>query len=157
VLVNPRVIWRSKQLELFCEGCLSFNTVVVAVRRAFAVRVVGYDVSGNELEFQCEDFEASLMQHEVDHLDGILTLHRADHAPALPRSSSPPAAVRSERRFGTAETPLTELARVVHRRHDPAGAAHGSSSWRQASAPPTGVTYTSAAKFKHTCCNPNSR
>jgi peptide deformylase len=80
VLVNPRVAWRSKHLELFTEGCLSFNSVLVAVRRPFAVRVVGYDVDGNEREFECEDFEASLMQHEIDHLDGILTLHRA--APA---------------------------------------------------------------------------
>ncbi len=43
VLVNPRVAWRSKHLELFTEGCLSFNAVLVAVRRPFAVRVVGYD------------------------------------------------------------------------------------------------------------------
>jgi peptide deformylase len=80
VLVNPRVIWQSSQLALFTEGCLSFNTVAVDVRRPFAVRVAGYDVDGHECEFECEDFAASLMQHEIDHLDGILTLHRA--APA---------------------------------------------------------------------------
>jgi peptide deformylase len=80
VLVNPRVVWRSKHLELFTEGCLSFNSVLVAVRRPFAVRVIGYDVYGNEREFECEDFGASLMQHEIDHLDGILTLHRAEPA-----------------------------------------------------------------------------
>lgn len=78
VLVNPRVVWRSKDLELFTEGCLSFNSVLVAVRRPSAVRVVGYDLDGNEREFECEDFGASLMQHEIDHLDGILTLHRAE-------------------------------------------------------------------------------
>jgi len=80
VLVNPRVVWRSKQQALFTEGCLSFNTVAVAVRRPFAVRVVGFDVDGNERELECEDFSASLVQHEIDHLDGILTLHRADPA-----------------------------------------------------------------------------
>ena len=80
VLVNPRIVWRSKQLELFNEACLSFSSVLVAVRRPFAVLVVGYDVDGNEREFECEDFGASLMQHEVDHLDGILTLHRAEPA-----------------------------------------------------------------------------
>jgi peptide deformylase len=80
VLVNPRVVWRSTQLELFTEGCLSFNSVLVAVRRPFAIRVVGYDVYGNERELEYEDFGASLMQHEIDHLDGILTLHRAEPA-----------------------------------------------------------------------------
>ena len=78
VLVNPRVVWRSRELALFTEGCLSFNSVLVSVRRPFAVRVAGYDVAGNERELDCEDFEASLMQHEIDHLDGILTLHRAE-------------------------------------------------------------------------------
>jgi peptide deformylase len=80
VLVNPRVVWRSREQELFEEGCLSFNAVLVAVRRPVAVRVVGYDVEGGEREFECEGFGASLMQHEIDHLDGILTLHRAEPA-----------------------------------------------------------------------------
>lgn len=80
VLVNPVVVWRSDRIETFLEGCLSFNTVVVPVRRPFAVRVTGFDLYGNPLEFECEDFSASLMQHEIDHLDGILTLHRADRA-----------------------------------------------------------------------------
>jgi len=80
VVVNPHVIWRSEQLATFVEGCLSFNTVAVKVRRPFAVRVAGFDVYGNYVEFECEDFAASLMQHEINHLDGILTLHRADRA-----------------------------------------------------------------------------
>ncbi len=50
------------------------------MQRPFAVRVDGYDVYGKEIEFECEGFSASLMQHEIDHLDGILTLHRADRA-----------------------------------------------------------------------------
>jgi peptide deformylase len=78
VLVNPRVVWRSGEQELFHEGCLSFNSVLVAVRRPVAVRVVGFDVDGGECELECEGFGASLMQHEIDHLDGILTLHRAE-------------------------------------------------------------------------------
>ena len=58
VLVNPRVVWRSEQVETFVEGCLSFNTVAVAVRRPFAVRVGGFDVYGNRVELECEDFSA---------------------------------------------------------------------------------------------------
>ena len=78
VLVNPRVVWHSHELAVFNEGCLSFDSVLVAVRRPFAVRVTGYDVNGNARELEAEDFEASLLQHEIDHLNGILTLHRAD-------------------------------------------------------------------------------
>ena len=78
VLVNPRIVWRSREHAVFTEGCLSFDSVVVAVRRPYAVRVVGYDVDGGARELECEDFGASLLQHEIDHLDGILTLHRAE-------------------------------------------------------------------------------
>jgi len=77
VLVNPRVVWRSDHVETFLEGCLSFSTVAVPVRRPFAVRITGFDIYGNPIQLACEDFSASLMQHEIDHLDGILTLHRA--------------------------------------------------------------------------------
>jgi peptide deformylase len=80
VLVNPRVVWRSREFELFYEGCLSFSSVVVAVRRPVAVQVAGFDAEGNACELECEGFQASLMQHEIDHLDGILTLHRAEPA-----------------------------------------------------------------------------
>lgn len=80
VLVNPRIVWRSRHAETFTEGCLSFNTVLVAVRRPASVRVAGYDVDGNARELECADFAASLMQHEIDHLNGILTLHRAEAA-----------------------------------------------------------------------------
>jgi peptide deformylase len=78
VLVNPRIEWRSERVETFIEGCLSFNTIAVAVSRPYAVRVAGFDVNGAAVELACKDFAASLMQHEIDHLDGILTLRRAD-------------------------------------------------------------------------------
>jgi peptide deformylase len=80
VLVNPRVTWRSREQAVFEEGCLSFRSVLVAVRRPYAVRVAGFDVGGTPRELECEDFQASLMQHEIDHLDGILTLDRAEPA-----------------------------------------------------------------------------
>jgi peptide deformylase len=80
VLVNPRVVWQSQELVQFTESCLSFNTVAVEVQRPVAVRVAGYDVGGEEREIAGEGFPASLLQHEIDHLDGILTLHRAEPA-----------------------------------------------------------------------------
>jgi peptide deformylase len=81
VLINPEVVWQSPETVLFPEACLSFNSIWVAVRRPYAVRVTGLDPDGNPRELECEGFEASLLQHEIDHLDGLLTLDRA--APAV--------------------------------------------------------------------------
>ena len=79
-LVNPRIVARSEQTELFAEGCLSFLAVTVVVERPSAVRVAGEDLHGRAVVIDAEGFEASLFQHELDHLDGILTLHRAEPA-----------------------------------------------------------------------------
>jgi peptide deformylase len=76
-IVNPRVTARSLERELFHEGCLSFNTIAVAVERSSAVRVEGHDLDGRRKVLEVDGFGASLLQHEVDHLDGILTLDRA--------------------------------------------------------------------------------
>ena len=62
----------------FIEGCLSHNSVAVAVRRPASVHVRGQDVNGELREWECSEFAASLMQHEIDHLDGVLTLDRAE-------------------------------------------------------------------------------
>ena len=78
VLVNPRVVARSDETGLFAEGCLSFLAVTVAVERPSAVRVTGEDLDGRAVTIEAEGFEASLLQHEIDHLDGILTLDRAE-------------------------------------------------------------------------------
>ena len=77
VLVNPRLIARSREREQFHEGCLSFNTIAVAVERSSAVQVEGYDLDGRQRVLEVDGFGASLLQHEIDHLDGILTLDRA--------------------------------------------------------------------------------
>jgi peptide deformylase len=76
-LVNPRVAGRSTETAVFPEGCLSFNSVTVRVERAVAVRVEGQDLDGRFRAIEAEGFAASLVQHEIDHLDGILTLDRA--------------------------------------------------------------------------------
>lgn len=77
-LVNPRVVARSAEHETFYEGCLSFMAVTVAVRRPAAVRVEAVGLDGQPLAIEAEGGLASLLQHEIDHLDGILTLDRAD-------------------------------------------------------------------------------
>lgn len=78
VIINPSILDTADGLTTFVEGCLSFNAVAVAVRRPAWVRVGGRDIFGDLREFECSGFAASLMQHEIDHLDGVLTLDRAD-------------------------------------------------------------------------------
>jgi peptide deformylase len=75
-LVNPELTWISEELEVAEEGCLSLPGVHVEVERPARVRVRAYDPSGEPLELEAEGLEARVIQHEVDHLDGILILDR---------------------------------------------------------------------------------
>ncbi len=76
VLVNPVLDWVSEERESAEEGCLSLPHVHVEVERPARVRVRGRDVTGKELEIEAEGLEARVIQHEIDHLDGILILDR---------------------------------------------------------------------------------
>ena len=76
VLVNPEIEWRSDELELAEEGCLSLPGVHVEVERNAAIRVRALDPAGHEIEVDAEGLEARVIQHEIDHLDGILVLDR---------------------------------------------------------------------------------
>ncbi|HEX8714002.1 MAG TPA: peptide deformylase [Solirubrobacteraceae bacterium] len=75
-LVNPVIEWRSDELETAEEGCLSLPGVHVAVERPARVRVHAQDVDGAQLEIEAEGLPARVIQHEVDHLDGVLILDR---------------------------------------------------------------------------------
>jgi len=75
-LVNPVIEWRSEELESAMEGCLSLPGVHVEVERAARVRVTAQDERGEPLEVEAEGLPARVIQHEVDHLDGILILDR---------------------------------------------------------------------------------
>jgi peptide deformylase len=76
VLVNPVIEWRSDELETAEEGCLSLPGVHVEVERAARVRVTAQDEHGKQLEIEADGLPARVIQHEVDHLDGILILDR---------------------------------------------------------------------------------
>ncbi len=75
-LVNPVLEWTSAETELFPEGCLSLPGVWVDVERPARVRVHASDVHGDPVRVEAEGFEASVLQHEMDHLDGTLILDR---------------------------------------------------------------------------------
>jgi peptide deformylase len=75
-LVNPVLEWTSEELEAGEEGCLSLPGVHVEVERHARLRVRGLDQAGEPLEIEAEGLEARVIQHEIDHLDGVLILDR---------------------------------------------------------------------------------
>ncbi len=75
-LVNPEIIWRSEETEVCEEGCLSVPDMRAEVERPASVRVKYLDYNGKECEILAEDFLAVAMQHELDHLDGVLYIDR---------------------------------------------------------------------------------
>jgi peptide deformylase len=76
VLVNPEIEWRSDDVELMEEGCLSLPGVGVEVERPIHVRVRASDERGAPLTIEASGLEARVIQHEIDHLDGVLILDR---------------------------------------------------------------------------------
>jgi peptide deformylase len=89
-LVNPRVVESSETLETADEGCLSLGaaTVVVGVERPDAIALEAVSPEGEELRIEAEGLTARVLQHELDHLDGVLIIDRAspeDRKEALAR------------------------------------------------------------------------
>jgi peptide deformylase len=76
ILVNPKLIWWSKALVERPEGCVNFDHVWGITQRSRSVRVSALDRSGNELELKLTGWPATLLQHEIDHLEGRLFIDR---------------------------------------------------------------------------------
>jgi peptide deformylase len=74
--VNPVTEWSSKDKEWAEEGCLSLPAVHVDVERPIHVRVRAQDEQGEEILVEASGLEARVIQHEMDHLDGVLILDR---------------------------------------------------------------------------------
>ena len=75
-LVNPQIEWSSGDEETLEEGCLSIPGVAVDVERPVHVRVRAQDETGAERVVEASGLEARVIQHEIDHLDGVLILDR---------------------------------------------------------------------------------
>ena len=75
-IVNPEIVERSEETEVSDEGCLSIQGITVPVERAFEVTIVGKDEDGNDVRYELEDYSARCVQHETDHLDGVLMIDR---------------------------------------------------------------------------------
>jgi peptide deformylase len=76
VLANPEIEWSSKESEFLDEGCLSIPGITVDVERPVFVRVRAQDEEGEQRSVEASGLEARVIQHEMDHLDGVLILDR---------------------------------------------------------------------------------
>ena len=77
-VANPELEWVSDDLATATEGCLSLPGIVVDVERALHARVRGVDPRGEPLLLEASGLEARVLQHEIDHLDGVLILDRTE-------------------------------------------------------------------------------
>jgi peptide deformylase len=75
-LVNPAIVERSGQKEIENEGCLSMQGVLIPVERDLAVTIEARDEHGEEVRLELEGLAARVIQHELDHLDGVLIIDR---------------------------------------------------------------------------------
>jgi peptide deformylase len=75
-LVNPEIEWSGREKEWMEEGCLSLPGVHVDVERPVRVRIRAQDATGEPIVIEASGLEARVIQHEMDHLDGVLILDR---------------------------------------------------------------------------------
>jgi peptide deformylase len=76
-LINPELEWAGDEAETMEEGCLSLPTVLIDVERPIHVRVRAFDEHGEKIVIEASGLEARVIQHEMDHLEGVLILDRA--------------------------------------------------------------------------------
>lgn len=76
VICNPKILWFSRKEEIGEEGCLSLPGVYGQVARSFKIKMEGQDKFGKKVKFKAEGLFARVLQHEVDHLDGVLIIDK---------------------------------------------------------------------------------
>jgi len=76
VLLNPEIVEKGGPVVAAEEGCLSIPEVYETVRRPDRVRVRAKDLEGREIEISVEGMASRILQHEIDHLDGVLFVDR---------------------------------------------------------------------------------
>ena len=82
VFIKPEITWRSEEKALYEEGCLSIPEIYEEVERHAQVRVKYLDLDGKEQEIEASGLLATCLQHEIDHLNGVLFI---DHISKLKR------------------------------------------------------------------------
>jgi peptide deformylase len=107
-LVNPEVEWLSDEVVLAEEGCLSLPRVSMDVERPLHARFSGRDTDGDPLRLEASGLEARVLQHEIDHLDGVLILDRASREQRR-------GALRALREGGSYSPPVEDVDEGEHR------------------------------------------
>jgi peptide deformylase len=105
VVINPTITWSSQEKSVYEEGCLSIPDFYEEVERPAVVRVSFLDRDGQSQEIEADGILATCLQHEIDHLDGVLFI---DHISRLKRA-------RVMRRFEKAARRDADDARPVSR------------------------------------------
>jgi peptide deformylase len=80
VLINPEIKKTSRKKEIMIEGCLSLPDEAVAVERAKKIAVAGSDINGKKVKIKAEGLFARVLQHEIDHLEGILITDKRNNS-----------------------------------------------------------------------------
>jgi peptide deformylase len=77
-IVNPVVVDRADETAVDDEGCLSLQGVRVPVERSARVTLEGKDPNGEDVRYELDEYGSRVVQHELDHLDGVLIIDRTD-------------------------------------------------------------------------------
>lgn len=83
VLVNPKITNFSQDTRICEEGCLSLPGIELSIKRAQKITVLAYNLQGERLKIRAKDLFARVLQHEIDHLSGILITDRATKKPPI--------------------------------------------------------------------------
>lgn len=81
--INPKIIKSSQQTVTDIEGCLSVPGIYGRVRRALKIKVKAQDLNGNEVRLNLEGFPARVLQHEIDHMKGVIFLDHIKYSKDL--------------------------------------------------------------------------
>ena len=83
VFINPKILWASEEMATYEEGCLSVPEIYDDVERPARIRAEYLDLDGKRVEVEADGMLATCLQHEMDHLDGVLFI---DHLSKLKRA-----------------------------------------------------------------------
>ena len=81
--INPKIVWASEEMAVFEEGCLSVPEIWDDVERPARIKAEYLDLDGKKVELEADGMLATCLQHEMDHLNGVLFI---DHLSRLKRS-----------------------------------------------------------------------
>lgn len=95
--VNPEILWRSEDLSFYEEGCLSVPEMYEDVQRPARIKARWLDYHGNPVEVEADGMLATCLQHEMDHLEGVLFI---DHLSKLKRDIILRKMTKAKKRYG---------------------------------------------------------